>query len=253
MADQKITELPIKGTSAINFADYLLGIDAADGYQMLISDLAKKIIESYAGSNLGGSAQALKTALDAVSGSLATIESSASASRAYAVGEYLVLGGRLYIVTAAILQGGTITPNTNVVEAGVGDKLTGIESLIGTTTLPTTAQTLTGAIAEHETDISTLNGNMISIFKSVDISVSNVSVPANGQVLAGQTPNISGYTCIGAKFVWGGSETSTNVSPTGLQYQSSNNRIRFINTSSSAISVSGTLTFYFVKTSYISS
>lgn len=69
MADQKITELPIKGTSAINLADYLLGIDSAEGYQMLISDLAKKIIEDYTGSTVAGSAQALKTALDGLTSS----------------------------------------------------------------------------------------------------------------------------------------------------------------------------------------
>lgn len=66
MADQKITELPIKGTSGINLADYLFGIDAAEGYQMLISDLAKKIVEDYSGSSVAGSAQTLKTALDGI-------------------------------------------------------------------------------------------------------------------------------------------------------------------------------------------
>ena len=99
MADQKVTELPIKNQSAINVADYLFGIDAAEGYQMLISDLAKKIIEDFTGSTLGGSSQALKTIIDAI--------------------------------------------NTK----------------IGNTAMGTTATTITGAIKEHETDISTLNGN----------------------------------------------------------------------------------------------
>lgn len=74
MAYQKITELPIKNASAINLADYLLGIDAADGYQMLISDLAKKIVETYAGSSLAGSAQTLKAAIDALNGKFTTPE-----------------------------------------------------------------------------------------------------------------------------------------------------------------------------------
>lgn len=100
MADQKVTELPIKNQSAINVADYLFGIDAAEGYQMLISDLAKKIIEDFTGSTLGGSSQALKTIIDAI--------------------------------------------NTK----------------IGNTAMGTTATTITGAIKEHETDISTLNGNL---------------------------------------------------------------------------------------------
>lgn len=66
MADQKVTELPIKGTSGINLADYLFGIDSAEGYQMLISDLAKKIVEEYSGSSVAGSAQTLKVALDGI-------------------------------------------------------------------------------------------------------------------------------------------------------------------------------------------
>ena len=103
MADQKVTELPIKNQSAINVADYLFGIDAAEGYQMLISDLAKKIIEDFTGSTLGGSSQALKTIIDAI--------------------------------------------NTK----------------IGNTAMGTTATTITGAIKEHETDISTLNGNVGNI------------------------------------------------------------------------------------------
>lgn len=44
MADQKITELPIKGTNAIYLSDYLLGIDAAEGYQATISDMGDKIL-----------------------------------------------------------------------------------------------------------------------------------------------------------------------------------------------------------------
>lgn len=164
MADQKITELPIKGTSAINLADYLLGIDSADGYQMLISDLAKKIIEAYNGSSLGGSARTLKSALDTIatnSGSnLATIETSTTASKAYAVGDYLVMNGILYKVTAAIASGGTITVDTNVTVAAAGDDIAAIAAKIGNTTMGTTATTITGAIAEHEADISGLNSNV---------------------------------------------------------------------------------------------
>lgn len=97
MADQIITERPIKQQSGFNLNSYLLGLDA-DSYRILISDLAKKIVEDYSGSTLAGSAQAVKTALDS------------------------------------------------------------IDSTIGNTAMGTTATTITGAIAEHESDISTLNG-----------------------------------------------------------------------------------------------
>lgn len=96
MADQIITERPIKQQSGFNLNSYLLGLDA-DSYRILISDLAKKIVEDYSGSTLAGSAQAVKTALDS------------------------------------------------------------IDSTIGNTAMGTTATTITGAIAEHESDISTLN------------------------------------------------------------------------------------------------
>lgn len=99
MADQIITERPIKQQSGFNLNSYLLGLDA-DSYRILISDLAKKIVEDYSGSTLAGSAQAVKTALDS------------------------------------------------------------IDSTIGNTAMGTTATTITGAIAEHESDISTLNGNL---------------------------------------------------------------------------------------------
>lgn len=98
MADQIITERPIKQQSGFNLNSYLLGLDA-DSYRILISDLAKKIVEDYSGSTLAGSAQAVKTALDS------------------------------------------------------------IDSTIGNTAMGTTATTITGAIAEHERDISGLNSN----------------------------------------------------------------------------------------------
>ena len=54
---------------------------------------------------------------------LATIEGTTTASKAYAVGDYLVLTGQLYKVTQAIAQGGTITVGTNVVADTVGSEL----------------------------------------------------------------------------------------------------------------------------------
>ena len=100
---QRVVDLPVKTDNDISLSnDYLMGIDGNDGYQMLLNDLAKKIVEDYVGSSLGGTSRALKTALDTVS------------------------------------------------------------DQIGNTTMGTTATTLTGAIAEHESDISTLNSNLIT-------------------------------------------------------------------------------------------
>lgn len=46
------------------------------------------------------------------------------------------------------------------VSKNIENDLNTLNGKIGNTALPTTAQTLTGAIAEHETDISSLNSNL---------------------------------------------------------------------------------------------
>ena len=64
---------------------------------------------------------------------LATVEASTTASKAYSSGEYLVLGGVLYKVTANIAQGGTIVTEgagKNVDLATVGGELNAINSNI---------------------------------------------------------------------------------------------------------------------------
>ena len=51
--------------------------------------------------------------IEALAGSLATIESS-PATAAHAVGDYIVYNGKLYTVTAAITSGQMLTPGTNI-------------------------------------------------------------------------------------------------------------------------------------------
>lgn len=58
-----------------------------------------------------------------IAGDIATVQTSATASKAYSVGEYLVLNGQLYRVTSAIANGGTITPGTNVSSTTVGAQI----------------------------------------------------------------------------------------------------------------------------------
>lgn len=50
---------------------------------------------------------------------IATVETSETASKNYAIGDLLVLGGTLYKVTAAIPAGATITPGSNVTQTTV--------------------------------------------------------------------------------------------------------------------------------------
>ncbi len=69
MADQAITGLPVKTKSGIAATDYMLGIDSAEGYQMLIKDLGDYIIQTVQ-SNLMGSNQTLAAALSALNSNI---------------------------------------------------------------------------------------------------------------------------------------------------------------------------------------
>lgn len=64
-----------------------------------------------------------KTQIGKNTSNIATIEASTTASKAYAVGSYLVLNGQLYKVTAAIASGGTITVGTNVSAVALADQV----------------------------------------------------------------------------------------------------------------------------------
>ena len=64
--------------------------------------------------------------LDEVFGDFASVEYTNTASKAYAVGDYLVYDSKFYKVTSAISQGATIVPNTNVVKTTVGEELTDV-------------------------------------------------------------------------------------------------------------------------------
>ena len=57
---------------------------------------------------------------------LAYIEDGTTASRAYTVGQYVLIGGQLYKVTASIASGATFTVGTNVVATTVGAELTAL-------------------------------------------------------------------------------------------------------------------------------
>lgn len=59
---------------------------------------------------------------------VATIEDSSTASKAYAVGEFLVYNSQLYKVTAAIASGDTLTVGTNIASTSIGDEITALNS-----------------------------------------------------------------------------------------------------------------------------
>lgn len=68
----------------------------------------------------------------AAAGYVAPVEATSTASAAYAVGKYFIYNGELYAATAAIAQGGTITPGTNceTVPGGLGGEVGELKSTI---------------------------------------------------------------------------------------------------------------------------
>ena len=60
---------------------------------------------------------------DSILSAIAPLETTYTASRAYAVGAFLFVGTKFYKVTAAIAEGSTITPDTNVTQTTVAEQL----------------------------------------------------------------------------------------------------------------------------------
>ena len=58
---------------------------------------------------------------DSILSAIAPLETTYTASRAYTAGSYLFVGTKFYKVTAAIAEGGTITPDTNVTQTTVAE------------------------------------------------------------------------------------------------------------------------------------
>lgn len=65
--------------------------------------------------------------ITAMQSNIAYIEGGTTASRAYTVGQYVIVGGTLYKVTASIASGATFTPGTNIVSTTVGAELTALQ------------------------------------------------------------------------------------------------------------------------------
>ena len=61
MADKKVNEL---STATPALTDYFMGIGSSSEYKALLSALAKKIVEDYNGTTIGGSSQSVKSAVD---------------------------------------------------------------------------------------------------------------------------------------------------------------------------------------------
>lgn len=114
---------------------------------------------------------------------LAVVEPTNTASQPYSVGQYLVLGGILYKVTAAIASGGTIIPGTNVDQDSVGTELkslkNAITNFVHVATVP--GDTMTDSFGFISTSLNVTNHVIIAAYvigsTNQSIRVSNM---ANG-------------------------------------------------------------------------
>lgn len=96
---------------------------------------------------------------------IAPTENPASASRAYAVGEYLFLSGVLYRVTAPIAQGGTITAGTNVTAAVLSDDVAAQKLRVGSIEL---SASWTGSTSPYSQTV-TVTGTPVTAGSKVDL------------------------------------------------------------------------------------
>lgn len=75
----------------------------------------------------------------------------------------------------------------------IATTVTSHTTLLGNSTMGTTATTVTGAIAEHETDITTLNSNLVATPVNVSIYGNNISDLTSVSYRVGNIAILSGY------------------------------------------------------------
>lgn len=79
---------------------------------------------------------------------LGAVETGTKATQAYTAGEYVVVGGQLYIVTSAIAIGDTFTVDTNITATTVGTELSELNSRL-TELIVSCTQAEYDAMASH--------------------------------------------------------------------------------------------------------
>lgn len=114
----------------ITEASSVSNINSGDSYRTILGKL-KKFISTLMPSNFlinTVNSNAADKGLTAnmgnkLAGDIATVQTSNTATRNFAVGEYIVYNGIMYKVTTAIASGGTLTPGTNLTATNAGAQL----------------------------------------------------------------------------------------------------------------------------------
>ena len=149
----------------------------------------------YYAEQAAASQAAVEGLLDTVLGNFATVESSTTASKAYKVGEYLILNNLLYRVAAAIASGGTITVGTNVVQTTVGDEVANnclrFENVTVSATTGDIATITDARITADHVVAECVWGNASAITTDVTCTTSAGSLVLNGTCTAATTVTVT--------------------------------------------------------------
>ena len=168
-SDQSYSYMYSANNSAANASAYRLTSEAwavgtKDGTSYQPTNNSKYYAEQAA-------AAAASLNVSAILGDFATVESSTTASQAYAVGDYLVLNSVLYKVTTAIASGGTITTsgaNANVEQTNVGKEIKNRELWYPTQAIASTSGSA-GTLATI-TDVRITADHVLTKFVAADSS-----------------------------------------------------------------------------------
>ena len=121
--------------------ELLQGIDDAQYGRDMRQFIHKGIQKCYEEGSAGETDLTARNAIDNMGNSIATVETTTTASRAYAVGDYLLYEGQLYKVKRAISKNGTLVIGTNIEDITVADIMQKLdlftETVRSTTTLST--------------------------------------------------------------------------------------------------------------------
>lgn len=121
MAETTITIPDLGSLTSGQVSDLLLVTRGTTGYKMLVSDIAKTIIETYAGSSLAGSSQSVKSALDSLNSSI--VYTSTTQSEFSDANDLRTHEGKILIVVAAKSVHANVPENGILIQYRLGDTI----------------------------------------------------------------------------------------------------------------------------------
>jgi len=171
--------------------------------------------------NLNDLEQRIADANAQILGDFATVETGSTASKAYAVGDYIVKDGYFYRVTASIAQGDTFTVDGNIVKTNVGAEVTSLNNDLSNVVSQIKSLSFSQQLSGRETRQLDLPSNIFAynlIFGNAQGLCDNYThfgagIGARNIFLRNSANNVQAYFYIGA------TEMITDTAATGIQLQ----------------------------------